>query len=514
MAFEATEEQIGFRDDQSQRILGKAFAGTGKTTSFVLRASVNQQKSLYVAFNKSIQLEAERKFPSHVLSKTMHSVAFARFGRLYMAIPNKLQPDLRPYHIKPLLSRTLNSLPESMHLLYCAKIIVSVKRYLVSADMVMSAAAHFDFDRDKERSKYYPAAVVDADMQLVWSEMRNPNNVAVPMLHDGYLKEFQLSQPKLAFDCIYFDEVQDTNPVTQAIVNGQNHAQLVFVGDEHQAIYSFRGAHNAIAELQVDSVHYLTSSFRFGQAVADVANLILGLKGETQELKGLGGPSSITSERHKGSEGHAFISRGNGTIFGRAVQALKAGNPFGFMGEIKSYRFDLINEIHNLKYGEFVRDPFIKSFSNYDRLQEYVEDMNDRELKSRIKVVEEYQQEIPVLIEKIEKNALPVSKNGFRKDILILTTAHKAKGTEFDTVQLASDFASFFEKEKDGDSKDPNLEPTLVDFEALSPSAMEEFNLQYVAATRAQKKLHLSDQISEVMQYEMQLKNSTSMKPR
>lgn len=76
--FKATDEQVGVRDDRSDRLLVKAFAGTGKTSSLELKALATPVKSLYVAFNKAIQREAEHRFPGHVTSRTMHSLAFAR----------------------------------------------------------------------------------------------------------------------------------------------------------------------------------------------------------------------------------------------------------------------------------------------------------------------------------------------------------------------------------------------------------------------------------------------------
>lgn len=39
-------------------------------------------------------------------------------------------------------------------------------------------------------------------------------NIDVPMMHDGYLKIFQISRPQLKFDFILFDEAQDCNPAT------------------------------------------------------------------------------------------------------------------------------------------------------------------------------------------------------------------------------------------------------------------------------------------------------------
>ncbi|WP_063657532.1 UvrD-helicase domain-containing protein [Candidatus Arsenophonus triatominarum] len=105
-----------------------------------------------------------------------------------------------------------------------------------------------------------------------------------PVIHDMYLKRYQLSQPNLShrFDIILFDEAQDANPVTHDIVFRQT-TKLVMVGDAHQQIYRFRGAFdvlNAPSLTDADRL-WLTHRFRFGACVADMANALLAMNDET-----------------------------------------------------------------------------------------------------------------------------------------------------------------------------------------------------------------------------------------
>jgi L-asparaginase II len=46
---------------------------------------------------------------------------------------------------------------------------------------------------------------------------------------------------------------------------------VIYVGDAHPAIYAWRGAVNAMQQLPLHESR-LTTSFRFGDAIADVAN--------------------------------------------------------------------------------------------------------------------------------------------------------------------------------------------------------------------------------------------------
>ena len=60
-------------------------------------------------------------------------------------------------------------------------------------------------------SFYFQLYVKDAE--LIWSQMLNFKNKDIYMTHDGYLKIYQLSKPKLPdYDCILIDEAQDMSP--------------------------------------------------------------------------------------------------------------------------------------------------------------------------------------------------------------------------------------------------------------------------------------------------------------
>lgn len=482
-----TGEQQNICDCTAETIKVSAGAGTGKTSTLRAFSQVNQEKTLYVAFNKAIQVEASSKFPAHVTCRTAHSIAYGAVGRDYGTVAGKLQGDMKPFHVVRYLSRSLNHLPTSAHNLYAGRVIETIKNFLVSADDELSAK-HVSIGRSPVEVTHFVQRTLLDDARGIWSLMQDKRS-DVPMLHDGYLKLYQLSGRRLPYDIILFDEAQDTNPVTQAIVEAQN-ARKVYVGDKHQAIYSFRGASNVMEKIKVDEHFHLTGSFRFGPEIAGIANAILDIKNENVRLRGLGDASRIRPLSAK--EGYAFISRGNASLFDRAVQCLTNNEPFSFVGDIKGYRFDQILDVFNLSHGLQVRDPFIRSFDGFEDLVEYAEAINDREVKSRCKVVQKYLGAIPNLIEQIERKALPpmVDRHSPDDKRIILTTGHKSKGLEFPNVRLAGDFMELLDEEG-----------KLFDVGKASDAEIEEINIQYVAATRAQRVLHLSEPLEEYLEH-------------
>ncbi|NEC91738.1 UvrD-helicase domain-containing protein [Streptomyces sp. SID12501] len=87
-------------------------------------------------------------------------------------------------------------------------------------------------------------------------------------------------------DWVLLDEAQDTNPVLEQVFTAQRgHAQLMMVGDCAQAVYGWRGAHDAMTGFDGTALT-LTQSFRFGPRLAVEANRWLAIAGAPIRLDG------------------------------------------------------------------------------------------------------------------------------------------------------------------------------------------------------------------------------------
>ena len=475
----ATEEQIAICQSTAQTLKIKAGAGTGKTTT--LRGFAGRHRNeriLYLAFNKAIKEDAQGKFVPNVRAMTAHGLAYAQVGKHYGNAPNKLAPDLKPFHVLPYLASALKSVPGGLHNLYGGRVVDTIKAFLISPDDAMGEEHVIVGDSPGER-KYFAADQILTNAQSIWTRMQDVQS-DTPMLHDGYLKMFALTKPNLGYDIILLDEAQDTNPVTQGLV-GDQACRRVYVGDEHQAIYGFRGARNAMALIQADEDHMLTGSFRFGPEVAHIANMLLMSKGEEQlRIRGLGPSSTIGP---LGSSGmRALVARGNAALFARAVLALERRETFAFVGALGNYRLDLIAQTYGLSAAQNVRDPFLQAFKTFDELEEYAETMNDREWMGRCRLVTTYGKRLPALVAQIQSQAQAYPGPDVQ---VVLTSAHRSKGLEFEQVQMADDFMDFWDDEAG----------TWRDLSNMDIHTQEEINLQYVAVTRAKARLELGPKI-------------------
>lgn len=472
-----TAEQAKVIASKARRIRVNAYAGTGKTTTargFTMARP--NERFLLMAFNKAIADDAKTKFPDWVECKTMHSLAYgAIVPRLFASLPND-QRNAKLGDMRTLaIANVLQISPRMARLVQGA-----LHGWLCSADREI-AASHIAEDLKCPPSQH---GQVIAYAKQLFAEMCDPTKLDVKLPHDGYLKLWQLTSPDLSrrYTSIICDEAQDLNPTVLDILKRQKTGLLV-IGDENQAIYKFRGATNAMRQIQVDETHYLTTSFRFGSGVAAVATALLGsFRDMPRPITGKGKPTVFDIDT---SRTYCTISRTNAALFDAAVQALDSNRPFHFVGGTSGYRFDAMMDAYHLSVGDrsSIRDPIIRQFADLSELEQAAKDTDDRDLKFLSKIADGYGQRIPALIRELERRHVPApSANAFattHSDGLVFTTAHKSKGLEFDQVLLANDFCDLTD-----------------DQEKLLPAdnvVEDELNLLYVAATRAERALHLND---------------------
>ncbi|XP_027765290.1 F-box DNA helicase 1, partial [Empidonax traillii] len=136
-----------------------------------------------------------------------------------------------------------------------------------------------------------------------------------------------------------------------------------------------------------------------------------------------------------------------------------------------------------------IQDPFIQRWADtqgFQGLKEYAAHVDDRELQVKISIVDKYRERIPELVRKIE--ASHVGQESLA-DYLI-GTVHQAKGLEFDTVLVADDFVKV-PVGSGASQRRTNL--------AIGAVPEDEWNLLYVAVTRAKKCLLLSKSLEHLL---------------
>lgn len=415
-------------------------------------------------------MEAQSSFPGNVEARTIHSLAFRAVGMGERAWQAKLSKHMTIRDYAALLKLDFHS-QLSMKSLFCIK--EALREFQNSQDSEPSSKhiPAWEFKTMKsEGEKEFTRQFVDDFAPLLWQRMIDPTDDRVGITHDTYLKLWQLTDPVLStFDLILLDEAQDSNPVTMAILKQQK-VRLIVVGDSWQQIYSFRGAVNAMELLSTPLDCVLTQSFRFGKAIADLANKILRLRDARNLLRGLPRHKSFLCKIPSG-EPYTMIFRYNIELLEEA-SALAARQMYIYVVGSLDKTTGLMLDVFHLYNHEraAIRDPRVKVFKTWAELEMNYDILDDIELKKSFRFVERYGQDIPAIIKMVQKVCVP---NEEQSDV-VLTTGHQSKGREWQNVRIAGDF-----------------------FDSLRSQAPEELNLLYVAITRTISQLEVPPFILE-----------------
>lgn len=447
-----------------------AYAGTGKTSSLIAWAQQHPAlRTLYLAFNKSVQLEAAEKFPRSVTAKTGHGLAFAATGRPYR---DKLVSGLKPWEL--VQAGVIRQVPKGTEAAWADVLIRTVQAYLASAEASIGAQ-HVPLGAGDWNGPFAWADPVRAvrDAQAIWQQMCDPKNTTVGMIHDGYLKLFVQSRPRLPYDAILFDEAQDANPVLLQLVTAQTHARQLYVGDPLQAIYGWRGAVDAMQQIHPEEDWRLTASFRFGSVLAQWATRIL--RWFDPQLPALQGLAPTPGQVYPGVGGApvTFLGRSNARLFAEAVSWVERMPQAGlhWVGGIEGYRLDWLEDTARLWQKEPTRSAFLRLFPDFDTLQDYAKTVEDVEWQGRCRVVERWGTRLPSLIRRVRG-----ASTDPERATIHLATVHKAKGLQWPHVVILDDLAAL------------NKDLTA-----------EDQHLWYVAMTRAERQLGLPDEAVEAL---------------
>lgn len=459
----AEQENIVTTALTGKDVIVQAYSGSSKTYTLTLVAkAMPEKKILYVAFNKAIATEASEKMPKNVHCRTVHSVAY---GKTDKSILNKLKgekpnnkylaADLRIQGCEVWDKKAEQNVYLSP-LRLIGWVNKTVLRFMQSSDdRLKMFHVYIDPDySDLPLDEIKPMLLESAKM--LWEKYKDPSDkLTIP--HDVYLKLFALSGIDLGYDVVMLDESADCSPVMLSILASQKGSQKIYVGDSYQKIYSFTGSIDI--STKVDAVRCnLTKSFRFGKAIADEANVVLGLLGSTTSLVG----TDIESTVDTFPTPNAVVCRTNSGVLAKYIEELTL-NPTKKINiscdtQAILHFAECLIELDEIgkSYHKYLKG-FKSSRQFYKWLKETDEDV-ELEITNLANICKKLgaHQIVESLAEYCDR---------LRPD-LVITTAHKSKGLEWDHVLLGDDYPDPYNSENS-----------------------EEKRLFYVAMTRAKKSI-------------------------
>jgi hypothetical protein len=439
-----------------------AGAGTGKTSTLVMMGAATQRRGLYVAFNKPIADEARNRFGRNVECRTSHSLAHRAVGRRFQdrLDASRHMPLKRTAQLLG-LDRDLAVGKRRLKATTQARLVMEmVRRFCYSTDEQVAARHLGPVNGLDDQGAQYLAQVLLERARWAWDDICSPRG-CLPFQHDHYLKMWALTRPRLPADFVLLDEAQDTNPVLEEIFLAQD-AQRVCVGDPAQQIYDWRHAKDIMSGFPGQRLE-LTQSFRFGPAIAEVANRWLRAAASRMQLTGHAGGASGLGQVPVPD---AVLCRGNADALAEVLRFLEEGVPVALVGGGKPL-LKIAEAAIDLQAGRRTSHHELFLFSSWGEVQEYAEqDSAAAELKAIVELVDTYgpQQIISAVKRMVDEDQAQV----------VVSTVHKAKGGEWQRVRIGGGFTP-----EAGEATGRGLHPA-------------EARLIYVAVTRAREVLDTS----------------------
>jgi hypothetical protein len=467
-----TDEQFAaldlFREGESMVI--EAAAGAGKTSTLLLLASDTTARGQFVAFNKAIVTDVQPKLPGTCRARTAHSLAYAAVGAKFRHRLNGNRQtsgamarilDIRPFHFN------YGGQPKTLTDAFLASHVMNALRIFCQTADEAPTLRHFPYldgidlpDAMGKRTYEHNNAIAErlmGQLQAAWADVQNVDG-RLRFGHGDYLKIWQLQNPKIPADFIMVDEAQDLSPVMASIISAQSHAQQVYVGDAAQAIYSWNGAINAMEGFDPQHRTSLSQSFRFGNAIAHEANDVLAELRLEMRVKGL--PSIASRVGPFDGWADAILCRTNAATITRLLDTQAEGRPVHLVGDGKEL-LSFARAAEQLKNGRKTSHPELVCFDSWTEVQDYVEhDPSGSELALLVGLIEKFGAD--KIVEAID-GSVPEGPG-----VTTISTTHKSKGREWERVLVDASMGEFGESD-------------------------EELRLRYVAFTRAQYALDLTD---------------------
>ena len=274
--FTPSSYQVAIRDfviGDSRNLQIKAYAGSGKTSTNAWVTSFIPEKSIDCAmmvFSKANQLDMEKKIPSWIPATTTHSAGLADIRR---AFGNRVKVDENN-------RKMWNLLKEEYSFDYDVRDNGAAILHLVSlCKNSLREPNRENLDYLCERFDVLP----NGNAEMIYDAVATLYRKSLER-HDVIAFDDMLAMPALGIvpvakhELLFVDEYQDNNEA-QKTYYLETGARIVYVGDDFQSIYGFRGAMlGAMAEMQkllnAESLS-LPISYRCPRAVIQLAQTLV-----------------------------------------------------------------------------------------------------------------------------------------------------------------------------------------------------------------------------------------------
>lgn len=460
-----------------------AVAGAGKTSTIVY--ALNQlppgRPILCCAFNKRIAEELTKRLPSHITAKTMNAIGHGAWMKMMQGRKIVLDADKTWGLMKELEIHF--KYPDLRRLVAAAKgtgLVPSGSPMLIGGlvpddDRQWQALIdHYDLDSGQPGDE---AMIEDARKVLRLSNKRSFEGLID--FDDQLYMSVLWKAPFTKYALVVVDEAQDLSPLQQEMLERLG-MRVVAVGDPHQAIYGFRGADSAAMPNLISKFKMiqmpLTFSFRCPKVIVKEAHKYVShIQPVPDAPEGLVRWAGKWRMEEELVPETAVICRNTKPLVSLALKALAKKLPVSILG--RDIGKNLIKMVERWKEPQL--DQALIKLHAWVQME--CVKLRQQDKQGKIELLLDKLDAIEAIAENILDNktsSFGELVSGLFSDkagVITLGTVHKMKGFEYKRVIFL----------------DSHLVPSKW---ARDGWALEqEFNIAYVAVTRAKEELIYAD---------------------
>lgn len=455
----------------------EATSGSGKTTNLVelLKRTPSTKKVLFVAFNKSIAEELKSRVPSFVECSTLHSKGL-KILMSNLRFRMKLNENKTFQMAKKTLDLSEMKDKESYKYLFDLQAIWNALRLKMSKDYAR-AIPEICIERAIDFQDRMLEDVEDIEKEwLKRAKKISAGEFEMDFCDMLYLPVILLAEtdfPK--YDVIFWDEIQDGNPLQKVLVERmiKSRGRYVGAGDREQILYNFLGSdisvYNSFRDKEGTISLPLSISYRCAKSIVREAKKVFPNKIEAWE-------NAEEGVVRKGEVSEARINdfvlcRNNKPLVEVFIQLMKLGTPAVIKGkDIGENLLSIVGKINKKEdLDEILYQKLLDLQAKGIPLKVAMNTDTYLILEEKVSILKILFNVWPTVEELSEQ-----IQRIFSEDIkgkVVLSTIHKSKGLETDRV--------FFLNEE--------LIPS--DKAVTENAKYAEQCLRFVAITRARKEL-------------------------
>jgi superfamily I DNA/RNA helicase len=453
---------------ENGHLIVEAYAGSAKTTSIVesFKYVPKGKKTLVLAFNKIIQEELRSRAPSYTEVFTFHSLGFRAIKQRFGTV------ELDDNKVFDLVKSQLGDDADFDLIINICETVAYCKYGLQDTpNQIDDIISKFGIDLCETDKKQFINLVIKT-LGL------DKANTAIIDFNDMCYFPFVYNLPLGQYDYVYVDEAQDLNKSQLVMAKKAckiDDGRIVMVLDPYQALYSWRMADTSILEdlkqQSATKILPLPISYRCPKLVIDLAqNWVPDITCPDTAIQGEVKDISLNDLYKLAKPGCFILSRTNAPMVKICMSLIRNNVRANIRGrDIGKQLNYLIKKSKKKEIPAFLK--WLENWKNEEVEKLKAKNFNTENVLDRQECLINLCDECKTLKE-VSKRIDDLFNDTDEKNIVILSTVHRAKGLEREDVFLLRwTFRAWFDKM------------------FLLEKPNEECNIAYVAATRSKKRL-------------------------